>query len=220
MTTPLTRWQTAAALAVDGACRLPYILAATVSVALALSSVNLPLLLPLGALVYGGVCAPLRLWRAAWYSRLTAAGEQLPSLRLPRRSLSAIGWRWGLWWRRGLALMLGVAPSTLIWRYGATTDAQAVVWLAVGGVALLVGVTVVWIWQTRYILAPYYILRGDTAATALALSARQMRGRRGDYLNFLGGEAARLLLCLVPPCALWVLPAFRRRRTALLLGWI
>ncbi len=229
-TKTLTRWQTATTLATEGACLLPYI--TTLPVALWLTTrpphlfTNLQGYLPLLALciLYGGIKAPLRLWRTAVYARLCAAADTLPSLALPRGTLSAISWRWQLWWRRAATLALAVAPSALLWSYGTTlanrsAQTQPLLWLLFGGLALLGGLAVAVLWQARYALAPVYLLRGYPAGAAIALSVKAMRRHTGDYINFLGGEASRLLPCLLLIPAVWLLPAFRRRHTALLLSW-
>ncbi len=232
---PLTAWQRAAALATEGACLMPYLLAVLVSL---IAHYRPPLLLPvipaawqpvllsvISALAYGAASAPLRLWRAAYYVRLCRAEDTLPPLRPTRRGLSAIGWRWQLWGRRAAALAVACAPSAAMLGYGSLASRQAdtaavwpVLWLAAGTVALLVGVVCAAVWQCRYVLAPLYILRGIPAGAAMALSAQRMRRRIGTYVNFIGEEAPRLLWCLLLIPAAWVVPAFRRRRAALLLS--
>lgn len=231
----LTGWQLTAALATEGACLIPLLLAALGGfVGLARPPYLLPLiptawqpllLTAIAALLYGAVRAPLCLWRTAYYVRLCAAEEALPSLRPTRRGFSALGWRWRLWWRRGTALAIACAPSALLFGYGSfisrhNAAVQPVLWLAAGAAALLIGLTVAAIRQCRYVLAPLFLLRGYPAAAAMALSARAMRGHIGEYVNFLGGEAPRLCLCLLLLPAVWIVPAFRRRRAALLLTWM
>ena len=154
-----------------------------------------------------------------------AAEGALPSLRPTRRGLAALGWRWRLWWRRGFALALACAPSALLLGYGSfisQQDAavQPVLWLTAGTAALPLGLVAVAVWQCRYALAPFFLLRGAPAGAAMALSPRAMRGHVGEYVNFLGGELPRLCLCLLLIPAVWVVPAFRRRRTALLLSFM
>ncbi len=232
---PLTAWQRAAALATEGACLLPILLAALGGLA---GLTRPPYLLPVipaalqptlltaaAALLYGAVRAPLCLWRTAYYVRLCDAGEALPSLRPTWRGLAALGWRWRLWGRRATALAIASAPSALMLGRGATvsqdTDTaaiQPVLWLAAGAASLLVGLTATTIWQCRFCLAPLFLLRGEPAAAALALSARTMRGHLGEYINFLGDELLRLIPCLLLIPAVWIVPAFRRRRAALLLS--
>ncbi len=234
---PLTAWQRAAALATEGTCLLPYLLAALVSLT---AQYRPPFLLPVIpvaeqpilltaaiALIYGAASAPLKLWRTAYYVRLCAAEESLPSLRPTRRGFSALSWRWRLWWRRCAALAIACAPSALMLGYGSfasrqadTAAVQPVLWLAAGTAALLIGLAAVAVCQCRYVLAPLYILRGYPAGAAMALSAQTMRRRVGVYVNFLGGEAPRLLLCLLIVPAAWIVPAFRQRRAALLLTLI
>jgi hypothetical protein len=87
-------------------------------------------------------------------------------------------------------------------------------------VALLGGIIAVAVWQCRYALAPLYLLRGYPAAAAMALSPRAMRGHLREYVNFLGGELPRLCLCVLLVPAIWIIPAFRRRRIALLLSFM
>lgn len=232
---PLTAWQRAAALATEGACLLPYLLAALGGLYMVyLPPYLLPvipvawqpfLLTAVGALLYGAMHAPLCLWRTAYYVRLCAAEETLPSLRPTRRGFGALGWRWLLWWRRGAALAIACAPSALLFGRGSLASQQnaaiqPVLWLAAGTIALLGGLTVAAIRQCRFCLAPLFLLRGYPATAAMALSARAMRGHIGDYINFLGGEFPRLCLCLMLIPAVWIVPAFRRRRTALLLTWM
>jgi hypothetical protein len=234
---PLTVWQRAAALATEGACLIPYLLVLFGNVVgLSLPPYwlpNLPLVvqraLPtaLASLLYGILHAPLQLWRTAYYARLCAVGEALPSLRPTGRALAAIGWRGRLWLRRAVAGALFCAPSALAFGYGQTVSrnvdtaaVQPALWLAIGTLALLVGVVAAAVWQYRYALAPYFLLRGEPPAAVLPLSARAMRGHVGDYVNFIGGELPRLVLCLLLVPTLWILPAFRRRRTALLLSWM
>ncbi len=232
---PLTSWQRAAALATEGACLLPYLLAVLVSL---IAQYRPPLLLPIipaawqpfllsavFALAYGAISAPLKLWRAAYYVRLCHAEDTLPSLRPTRRVLSAIGWRWQLWGRRAAALAVACAPSAAMLGYGSLASRQAdtaavqpVLWLAAGGVALLVGLVCAAVWQCRYALAPLYILRGCPAGAAMALSAQRMRRRIGTYVNFIGEEAPRLMWCLLLVPTAWIVPAFRRRRAAILLS--
>ncbi len=232
---PMTVWQRAAALATEGACLLPYLLAVLGGfIGLTRPPYSLPLvpaawqpvlLTAVAALIYGAVRAPLCLWRTAYYLRLCAAEQSLPSLRPTGRGFAALGWRWRLWWRRGIALALACAPSALLFARGSLASrqnaaVQPVLWLAAGTAALLLGLIAVAVWQCRYALAPLYILRGYPAAAAMALSPRAMRGHGGDYVNFLGGELPRLCLCLLVIPAAWVVPAFRRRRAALLISFM
>ncbi len=232
-TKSFTTWQRAAALAVEGACLLPYIVAGLLYLLRAIQ--NTPpsliddyrsyLLLTASALFYGAVCAPLRLWRAAWYMRLCRTPATLPSLRPPRHWLWAMHWRWALWWRRALALLLAGAPTALLWGYGSVLSqrgngAQPLLWLLLGFAALLGGAITAAVWQCRYILAPYYVLDDYPADAAMALSVKAMRGHIADYLTFLAGEIPRLLLCVAIIPAVWIIPTFRRRHTALLVGWM
>ena len=232
---PLSSWQRAAALATEGACLLPFLFAALVSL---IAQYRPPLFLPVipaeeqpilltavAALLYGAASAPLRLWRTAYYVRLCAAEGALPSLRPTRRGFAALGWRWRLWWRRCAVLALACVPSALLFSYGshiAQQDAavQPVLGLAAGTVALLIGITAAAIWQYRFCLAPLFILRGYPAAAAMPLSSHSMRGHVGEYVNFLGGELPRLCLCALLIPAAWVVPAFRRRRAALLISFM
>lgn len=234
-TKPLTAWQRAAALATEGACLLPILLAVGGGLfALYRPPYLLPvvpatwqplLLTVVAALLYGAVHAPLCLWRTAYYVRLCGAGEALPSLRPTGRGFAALGWRWQLWCRRAAAGVIACAPSALMLTYGSvvsrtadTAAMQPALWLTAGLVALLVGVTVAAIWQCRFCLAPLFLLRGVPAAAAMALSARAMRGHLGEYVDFLGSELPRLTLCLLLIPAAWRVPAFRRRRAAMLLS--
>ncbi len=227
----ITRWQQAATVAVEAAYRLPYILITVYSLIL---STHPPrwvhdhmavLQLALAALLYGIVMAPLRLWRASWYIRLASTPDELPSLCLPGCMWHALGWRWQLWWRRLAAVLISCLPSSILWAVGNTATAQSdgaapLLWLLLGGMALLVGIVSAALWQCRYVLAPFYVLAGEAPDTAMALSVRAMRGNRCTYINFLGNEWPRLLLCLLLIPSLWILPSFHRRRTALLTSWI
>ncbi len=228
----LSRWQRAGSLAVEGACLLPYIAWLPLSVRQATQPPPLAgdpaALLPLiiAALLYSGITAPLKLWRAAWYSRLCHAQDgALPSLRLPPRPWRAYGWRWQLWWRRAGAILLGGLPAALLWQYGSRAAIQAdstqpLLWLLLGGIALPGGMLIVCVWQCRYALIPYYILSGESVSAAPALSIRTMHARRAQYINFLGAWFWRLLACLAIIPAAWIIPAFRRQHTALLLSWL
>lgn len=227
---PLSHWQRAAALAAEGACLLPPLLAALwnlwrlplpPSLSPVFPAAWLPALsLVAQALVYGLVLSPLRLWRVAVYRRL--CGEARPfSLRL---AAAAVGWRWHLWWRRTGCLAIAVLPAALLW-IGGDLAAQSdtltpLLWLIGGGAALVGGVIAVAVWQCRFALAPLYLLDGLSAEQAAAESARRMRAHTVDYINFLGGEAPRLLACVFLVPAIWLLPDFRLRRTELLLSWM
>lgn len=236
-TKPLTPWQRAAALATEGVCLLPILLAVGGGL---FNLYRPPYLLPVvpaawqplvlttaAALLYGALRAPVRLWRTAYYVRLCYAGDALPSLRPTGRGFAALGWRWLLWGRRAAALAIACAPSALMLSRGAavsqetdTAAIQPVLWLAAGAIALLGGLTVAALWQCRYTLAPFFLLRGAPAAASMALSARAMRGHLGEYVNFLGAELPQLIPCLLLIPAVWIVPAFRRRRTALLLSFM
>lgn len=232
-TEKLTAWQRAAVLAAEGACLLPYLLSLLWGLYI---QYRPPYRLPavpaeiqpvvfttLSALLYGAAKAPLRLWRAAVYTRLCASPTALPSLRPTRHGLAAVGWRWRLWWRRAAAIALACAPSALILGYGAAVSGQAnavqpALCLTAGALLLLVGIVSAALWQCRYVLATLYILRGIPPAAAMALSARAMRKHLGKYINFLGTELPRLLPCLLLVPAAWCIPAFRRRHTAMLIS--
>ncbi len=236
-TKPLTAWQRAAALATEGACLLPYI----ISVLGGLFGLTRPprvipfipvtwqpiLTTAITTILYGVVRAPLRLWRTACYVQLCEEDGTLPSLSPVGRWGPAILWRWQLWRRRTLTLAITCAPSALLIGYGSviSRDAQKsaiqpVLWLAGGGIALILGVLAAAILQCRYTLAPLFLLRDCPAGATMALSARTMRGRIGEYINFLGSELPRLCLCLLIVPIVWVIPAFQRRRIALLLSWM
>ncbi len=229
--TALRLWRRAATLAIEGAYRLPYLTLLTLSLAQAvypppaLHEYTVAARLLLTTLLYSSIMAPLRLWRVAWYSRLTRTPSQLPSLQLPRHLWRAIGWRWHLWWRRALATLIGGLPASILWSFGSTArvrenGAAPLIWLLLGQIALLTGTVGAALWQCRYVLAPFYLLTGEAPDAAMALSARTMRGKRCAYINFIGSELPRLLLCLLVIPALWVVPAFRRRRYTLLLSWV
>ena len=234
---PLTPWQRAAALATEGACLLPYIFSVLSGM---IGLTRPPRLIPIipiawqpllmtavTTVLYGIVRAPLRLWRTAYYVRLCADDGTLPSLRPVGRWASAILWRWQLGRRRTLTLAITCAPSALAIGYGSviSRDAQKsavqpILWLAAGGVALILGVLAAAILQSRYALASLFLLRDCPAGATMALSARAMRGHIGDYINFIGAELPRLCLCLLIVPIVWVIPAFQRRRFALLLSWM
>ena len=79
-TKPLTTWQRAAALATEGACLLPYLLATLSGLVGLTRPPRLFPIIPLAwqpilltavtTILYGIVRAPLRLWRTAYYVRL------------------------------------------------------------------------------------------------------------------------------------------------------
>lgn len=236
-TKPLTPWQRAAALAAEGACLLPYIL----SVVSGLFGLTRPprilpfvplawqpiLMTAVTTIFYGIARAPLKLWRIDYYVRLCAADTALPSLRPIGRWVPAILWRWQLWRRRTLTLAITCAPSALVIGYGSviSRDAQKsaiqpILWLSIGVLALILGVLAAAVLQSRYTLAPLFLLRDCPAGATMALSARAMRGHIGEYINFLGGELPRLCLCLLIIPIVWIVPAFQRRRIALLLSWM
>lgn len=236
-TKPLTAWQHAAALATEGACLLPLLLSALGSLVAATRPPYLfpaipaavqPTLLTIAvSLLYGAVHAPLCLWRTAYYVRLCGAGDALPSLRPTKRGIAALSWRWHLWWRRAVGGAIACAPSALMFRYGSivsqtagTAAIQPALWLVAGAISLVVGIVLTAIWQCRYALAPLFLLRGIPASAAMALSARAMRRHLGEYINFLGNELPHLIPCILLIPAAWRVPAFRRRRAALLLGWM
>lgn len=231
-----SRWQAAAAAATEGICLLPMLiftllglqrLSQPPSVFFFLPGALQPFVAPATAtLLYGIVYAPLRLWRMAFYRR------QICVSSMPRQSVfvlffHAVGWRWKLWWRRGLALAIAVAPSALIWGCGSAVFTRRsvggvlpLVCLVLGAVAFAGGVLISCIWQCRYTLAPLFILEGNRAETAMALSARCMRRRVGKYVNFIGGELPTLMLCLLIVPTVWIIPRFRRRRLVLLSEWM
>lgn len=226
----LTRWQRAAALAVEGACLLVCLLATVGEIGLQAAIISTRLqpyvLLVALALLSGAILAPLRLWRTAYYVRLSANETTLPSLRPCGRVGAAILWRWQLWWRRAASLTIACLPCALLLGYGSFSAQHSdsrvtpLLWLFAGALSFVCGVIAATVWQCRYVLAPFFVLRGYPAAAAMALSARAMRRKIGAYVNFLGGESAALLSCLLIVPAIWVLPSFGRRRTDLLLSWM
>ena len=226
----LIRWQRAAALATESACLLIFLLTAATELWLQTLPITDPvppyLTLVALALLSGAVLAPLRLWRMAYYIRLSRNTSALPSLRPCGRITTAILWRWQLWWRRAAATAMACLPSALLWGYGSFSAQHSVsrvtplLWLLAGGLALLGGVIAATVWQCRYVLAPLFILQGYSASAAMALSAHAMHRRVGAYINFLGGELPALFSCLLLVPAVWVVPSFGRRRTALLLSWM
>ena len=232
-TEKLTAWQRAAVLAAEGACLLPYLLSLLWGLYIQYrppyrlpavpAEIQTVVFTALSALLYGAAKAPLRLWRTAVYARLCASPTALPSLRPTRHGLAAVGWRWRLWWRRAAAVALACAPSALLLGYGAAASrqenaVQPALCLTAGALLLLVGIVSAALWQCRYVLATLFILRGTPPAAAMALSARAMRKHLGKYINFLGAELPRLLPCLLLVPAIWCIPAFRRRHTAMLIS--
>lgn len=220
----------AAALTAECACWLPPLLAALWNLWRLPQPPSLSSVLPadwlpyaslvVQVLVYGLVSSPLRLWRTAVYRRLCGDPRAL-SLRLVAR---AVSWRWQLWWRRMGCLAIATLPAALLWGYGSLTPQDntpmPLLRLIGGGAALAGGLVIVSVWQCRYALAPLYLLDGLPAEAAMAASARHMRAHAADYINFLGGEAPRLVACIFLIPAIWLLPNFRLRRTALLLDWM
>ena len=226
----LIRWQRAAALAIESACLLVFLLTAATELWLQTLPMTDPvppyLTLVALSLLSGAVLAPLRLWRAAYYVRLSRNTSALPSLRPCGRVTTAILWRWQLWWRRAAATAIACLPCALLWGCGSFSAQRSVsrvtplLWLLAGGLALLGGVIAATVWQCRYVLAPLFVLRGYSAGAAMALSAHTMRRRIGTYINFLGGELPTLLSCLLFIPAVRIIPSFALRRTNLLIGWM
>jgi hypothetical protein len=226
----LIRWQRAAALATESACLLTILLTAAGELWLqtlpTADAVPPYLTLIALALLSGAMLAPLRLWRAAYYVRLSCNASALPSLRPCGRIPTALLWRWQLWWRRAAAAVVACLPCALLWGYGSysahhsTSQVTPLLWLLSGGLALLGGIIAAAVWQCRYVLTPLFILRGYSAGAAMALSAHAMRRHIGAYINFLGGELPALLSCLLLIPAVRVIPTFALRRTALLLDWM
>lgn len=232
----LSPWQTAGALAMEGICLLPPLTAALLGLwrlpyppplFLFLPSAWQPYILPvITTALYTLLTAPLRLWRTAYYRRLHTDSS------LPKRSVfsfvfAAVGWRWRLGIRRLSVFALAVAPSALVWGLGTTSPivkahrgTVSPLCLALGWILLLFGILAGCVWQCRYTLAPLFILDGARSETAMALSARCMRHRVGEYVNFLGNQLPRLLLCGLAIPAIWILPSFRQQRLALLYQWM
>lgn len=180
----------------------------------------------IGAFLLAGLLnGPLRLGRFGWYAALTACRPgSWPGIAAfaagSRRLMAAVGWRFGLWWRRTVALAVAALPPLCLLQAGGKQPADgAFFWLCgalllallTGGAALL--------WLCRYAAAPVFLLEGCSGGEALRRSARLMRGHLREYLNFLGDRAAALLPCLLLVPLVWLLPRFRCAHTALLLRW-
>lgn len=168
---------------------------------------------------------PLRLGRAA-YELALAQRPGVPAFSLLlsgfRHWSGAVGWRWGLWWRRWFATSLCLLPGAFVWGIGDVFAHRgaAVVSLVCGAVGLLLLVpTILGVrcFMVRYALAPLFLLEGVPAGRALRLSARGMAGGRRGYID-LSGETLRRwpLWLLVVPAAAEVV-RLRHRRAVFLL---
>lgn len=180
-----------------------------------------------GLLLTGWLSGAMRLGRFAWYAALTDCrpGEWPGATAFVngwRRIGAAIGWRLGLWLRRYCAVLAAALPPLLLLQCGQrlAPDEQTAVWW-LGGAALLALLTggLALLWLCRYAAAPVFLLEGSGGNEALRRSARLMRTHWKAYLNFLGDWVGELLPCLLLVPAVWLLPRFRRARTALLLRW-
>lgn len=180
-----------------------------------------------GLLLIGWLNGAMRLGRFAWYAALTACRSgEWPNAAVFmqgwRRVGAAIVWRIGLWLRRYCIALSAAFPPLLLLQLGQrlTPDEQTAIWW-LGGAALLALLTggLALLWLCRYTAAPVFLLEGCSGGEALRRSARLMRTRRKEYLNFLGDWAGQLLPCLLLLPVVWLLPQFRYARTALLLRW-
>ncbi len=174
-----------------------------------------------GWLLQGLCLPPLRLGRAMWYSKLAAAPNSIPSpgwlFAGWRHWGAAVGWRWRLWWRRTAAVCIASLPPLLVWQYGARGTGYPLLWLSAGG--LLAAVTLLWAFvrQSRYGAAPLLLAEGRSAEEALHLSARIMKKQGLNTLFFWTKRLPELVACLLPPVALWLVPAMRLEHTTRLL---
>ena len=236
---PLTGWQRAVAVTVEGFCLLAVLLPRLAEVWLA---AHLPEILPLlprisgfpeiaalvpllvGALLQWLLISPLRLGRMNFYRALASARtrEEIPSLR-PLGSgyawlFAALGWRWQFWWRRRAVDAVACLPAATVWGLGAVvSDGEtALLWLGAGAALLILGLGGGALYSCRYAAAPLLLLEGYPAGVALRLSAVVMRHRRAAYLNFFGDRLPSLLSCLAVVPALWAVPRLRTEYAAML----
>lgn len=183
-----------------------------------------------GALGYSLLLAPLRLGRQMWYSALAEQPRRTPPIRTLwagyRHWRGAVSWRWSRWWRLTVILLAASVPAALLWGYGDRltrlgNPTHSLLWLVLGGIALLGGLGLWCARRCRYCLVPLLLAQGYTAPLAMQLSISMTRRRTGQWINFWGGQLGRLILCILfPPAALWLLPALRLSYTGLLGGWV
>lgn len=169
------------------------------------------------AVLQGVWLSPLRLGRQAFYwGRPFFIGW--------KRWWSAVVWRWQLWWRRAVALCAALLPAALLWSAGDRVSraggGSALLWLLAGAAVSVPGLIGAAVWQCRYAPAPLLILQGYPAGAAMQMAARAMRRHVGEYLNFLSRWVVPMASCLLLVPAVWVLPRFRRARTAELARWL
>ena len=241
---PLTGWQRAVAVTVEGFCLLAALLPRLAEAWLTARLPEIFLLLPSlgtrfpeaavavallgGALLQWLLLSPLRLGRINFYRTLTSARtrEEIPSLRPLAdgyvRLFVALGWRWQLWWRRRVVDVVACLPAAAVWGLGAVAaDGEtALLWLGAGAALLILGLGGGALYSCRYAAAPLLILEGYPAGVALRLSAVVMRRRRTVYLNFFGDRLPALLSCLALVPALWVVPRLSTEYVAMLEGFL
>lgn len=233
-TVSLTGWKRARAAAAEGIYyTIALLLWAAESISLLLAFQH-PSLAAYGAaagiaLVCRALAAPLRLGRMQWYLRCQTHPDEPASLRLLfsgfRHSIRAVRWRLSIWWRHTLLMTVALLPGQLLWGYGDALSRQGqtgtpFMWFLLGGIALLTGWAMAELHQCRYALTPLLILRGYSASMALHLSIEYTHHRTGEWVNFWGRQAGRLLASLIPPVCLWLMPPVRLSYTALLTSWL
>lgn len=231
---PFTRWTWLAAAGVEGLfllVTLSWYLVDSLCLLAAMER-NTPAAygLAVGVALGGSVLtAPLGwgVWR--WYRRLRECPAAIPSFFRVftgyRRPLAAVSWRWAVWWRQTGLFLTAAIPAALLWGYGDRLTRQgepamALLYLVLGGLALLGAAVVTALRRCRYALIPLLLERGYSATLAVQLSLRLTRRRTGQWVDFWGGRAGLLVLCLFPGGCLWALPRLRWGYLALLEEWL
>jgi len=222
----LTGWRLSTAAAVESLWTLCALILRLAGAALLLVATADWRLMPAAAgaaLLECVLLPPLRLGRELWYLALFTDPTHTPSVALLwsgfRRWGAALRWRYGLWWRCAAVLLTAGLPAALLWGMGHRLSVmgdpdRSLLWLVLGGIAWLGAVACAALLRCRYILVPFLLWQGQPAGQALALSRQLTRRHVGAVVNFWGGQAGRLCLCLLPGAALWVLPAIRQDRIA------
>lgn len=165
--------------------------------------------------------SPLYLARDSWYDTAAAHTPSLAALsRGWRFYCRAVSWRFYLWRRRSVVVILAALPAAALLGYGehlrrlGASAASVALWLPFGIAALLLGLMAAGWWSCRYAAAPLLILDGYPAVAAMQLSALVMRRRKREYINLLGAHLWRAVLSVSVVAAPWLLPSYRLARIA------